>query len=47
MLGIVEPQWYKDLQENKMMAFAMTFMVNAMANSMTATGAFEVYLNGE
>ena len=29
-----------------MTAFAMTFIINAVANSMTATGAFEVLLNG-
>jgi len=46
-LGMAEPQWYKGMTENKMSAFIMVFFANSMAQSMTATGAFEVALDGE
>lgn len=46
-LGMHEPQWYKDMTENKMSTFIMVFFVNSMAQSMTATGAFEVEVDGE
>uniref|UniRef100_A0A7S2D3C0 Selenoprotein T n=1 Tax=Florenciella parvula TaxID=236787 RepID=A0A7S2D3C0_9STRA len=46
-LGMPEPEWYKELQENKMMAFCGVFFMNSMANSLTTTGAFEVLLDGE
>lgn len=47
MVGMPEPQWYKELQENKMMAMCGVFFMNSMANSLTTTGAFEVTLDGE
>jgi selT/selW/selH-like putative selenoprotein len=45
-LGMAEPDWYKSMLENKMSAFIMVFFVNSMAQSMTATGAFEVAVDG-
>jgi len=40
-LGLAPPEWYGWLTENKMSAFVGTFFLNSVANSMTATGAFE------
>lgn len=47
VLGIPEPDIVKSIQENKMVAFFGTFVMNSWANSLTATGAFEVTLDGQ
>lgn len=50
MLGYpagVEPNWFKELQQNKMGAFVGVFFMNSMAQSMTNTGAFEVEVDGK
>ena len=41
------PQWFVEATQNKMAVFAAIFLANTMANSLTATGAFEVTLNGQ
>lgn len=46
-LGMEEPEWYKSMAENKLGTFATVFLANAVVGSMTATGAFEVTLDGE
>lgn len=46
VFGIPEPEWYDQVKNNKMMTFASVFMLNSMANSLTATGAFEVTVDG-
>lgn len=40
------PAWYGQLKENKLNAFFGVFFMNSMAQSMTATGAFEVTVDG-
>lgn len=48
MLGVQDPpQWFKKLQDSKMMAFGCIFLVNSLAQNMMSTGAFEVEYNGE
>lgn len=47
MAGVPEPHVLKAVQENKMMTFMGTFILNSWANSLTATGAFEVSLDGQ
>ncbi len=46
-LGIAEPPFIVWMNSNKVGAFFMLFMINNIANSLLATGAFEVYLNDE
>jgi hypothetical protein len=41
-LGITAPEWYGWFTDNKMQSFIGVFFVNSLANSMTATGAFDV-----
>jgi thioredoxin reductase-like selenoprotein T len=44
-LGIPEPEFVRWMAANKMGAFFAFFMINNVANSFVATGAFEVYLD--
>lgn len=46
MLKMPEPELFGQMKENKMMTFMGIFMANSMANSLTSTGAFEVFLDG-
>lgn len=46
-LGMGEPDWYKTMAANKLNCFIAIFFMNSMAQSMTATGAFEVTVDGE
>ena len=45
-LGLPEPEWYEWMKENKVSTFVGVFFANSVANSMTATGAFEVAVDG-
>ena len=48
LCGFEEPPiWFKDASENKMAVFAGIFILNALANSLTSTGAFEIYVDGK
>jgi selT/selW/selH-like putative selenoprotein len=44
-LGVPEPQLITWISNNKGNTFVILFLLNSVANSMVATGAFEVYLN--
>ncbi|KAJ8601071.1 hypothetical protein CTAYLR_004511 [Chrysophaeum taylorii] len=44
-LGLPVPSWYGLVAENKMMTFAVVWLANNFANSLVATGAFEIYLD--
>jgi len=46
-LGIPENELTKWINENKMGAFIGIFIINNIANSLLATGAFEVYVGDE
>jgi selT/selW/selH-like putative selenoprotein len=46
-LGVPEPELYVLLKENKMNAMIGFFFMNSIANSMVATGAFEVIVDGK
>lgn len=46
-LGMTEPPFVVWMNSNKVGAFFILFMMNNIANSFLATGAFEVYLNDE
>jgi selT/selW/selH-like putative selenoprotein len=46
-LGLTEPPIITWMNSNKVGAFFILFMMNNIANSLLATGAFEVYLNDE
>mmetsp|Transcript_24384 Transcript_24384/g.60087 ORF Transcript_24384/g.60087 Transcript_24384/m.60087 type:complete len:143 (-) Transcript_24384:179-607(-) len=41
------PEWAKLLQDNRGMAIGAFFISNIFVNSLTQTGAFEIYLGGE
>lgn len=41
------PDFVQQLENNKLPVFMGLFMVNNLANSMVATGAFEVYLDDQ
>ena len=45
--GGAEPDWYKQLQENKMGAFIFVFFANSIAQSASTTGAFEIEIDGQ
>jgi selT/selW/selH-like putative selenoprotein len=46
-MGIIQhPEWYTYIKENKMSTFIGVFFANSVAQSMTATGAFEVAVDG-
>mgnify|MGYP001810089158 CR=1 FL=1 len=44
-LGIPEPEFVLWISRNKGNSFLTLFVLNTMANSMLATGAFELYLD--
>ena len=46
--GIAEPAFYKDtLKENRIaLVFLSVFVANAVINSMSSTGAFEILVDG-
>ena len=46
LFGAATPGWYHSVAENKMMAFGAVWMANNVAAQMVATGAFEIYVNG-
>ena len=46
-LNIPVPDFLRQMENNKLPVFLGLFMLNNLANSLVATGAFEVYLNDE
>lgn len=46
-IGIQEPELVTWMANNRVGAFFILFMVNNVANSLLATGAFEVYIDEE
>lgn len=46
-LGMPSPDWYQQLMQNKMTWFVGVFFANSFAQSLTATGAFEVEVDGQ
>lgn len=44
-MNIPVPDFVRQLENNKLPVFLGLFMINNLANSMVATGAFEVYLD--
>jgi len=47
MLGIEEPEYYRQIKEKQMLFLGGLFMLNNLGNSMLATGAFEIHLEDE
>lgn len=39
------PGMIREMNNNKPAMFMMLFVINSMGNSLSATGAFEIYLN--
>ena len=46
-LGISEPWWFAKVKENRVATFMVLFVLNNIGNSQLATGAFEIYLDGD
>lgn len=46
-LGIPTPEIVVKMNNNKPVAFMALFIMNSVANSLIATGAFEIYVNEE
>lgn len=46
-LGMPTPDFVVQLNNNKLGAFMGLFVMNSLANSLIATGAFEIYVNDE
>ncbi len=46
-IGIPEPEFVSAMRNNQMMTVVGLFMLNNFGNSMLATGAFEIYLDGK
>lgn len=46
-LGVPTPGFVDELSKNKVPAFIFLFVMNSFANSLIATGAFEIYVNEE
>jgi selT/selW/selH-like putative selenoprotein len=44
-LGIPVPEIVQNMNNNKPVAFMVLFVMNSLANSLIATGAFEIYVN--
>lgn len=44
-LGVPEPRFYVEMNNNKVACFIVLFMLNSWGNSGLATGAFEIYYN--
>ena len=47
MLNIPEPYFITLIKTNKIMTFVALIYLNSLGSSMLASGAFEIYLNGE
>jgi selT/selW/selH-like putative selenoprotein len=47
MLGIATPEWLKTVLGNKLYLFGGIFVFNQIGSSLTRTGAFEVYYDGD
>jgi selT/selW/selH-like putative selenoprotein len=47
IIAVPEPSWYRTFTENKMNAMIAMFFMNSICNSMVATGAFEVTVDGQ
>ena len=47
MLGMATPGWFKYIKDNQMIFALGLFIMNNIAQGMMATGAFEIYYNGE
>lgn len=46
-MGLPEPEFVSAMRNNQMMTVVGLFMLNNFGNSMLATGAFEIYLDGD
>lgn len=46
-LGMAQPAWFKYVKENQMVFALGLFMLNNIAQGMMATGAFEIYVDGD
>lgn len=46
-IGVPMPQFVREISNNKVPAFIFLFVMNSFANSLIATGAFEIYVNEE
>lgn len=47
LLGVAPPGFYTTVvKPNRIMSFGVIFIANSFAQSLVATGAFEVYING-
>lgn len=46
-LGMQTPEIVVAMNKNKVVAFMILFMMNNVANSLIATGAFEIYVNDD
>lgn len=46
-LGLQTPDFVVQMNKNKVGAFMGLFVMNSLANSLVATGAFEIYVNEE
>jgi len=46
-IGIAEPEILNALGNNKMAVFVSLFMINQLGHGLLATGAFEVYIDGD
>lgn len=46
-LGIPVPEIVQKMNNNKPVAFMVLFVMNSLANSLIATGAFEIYVNDD
>ena len=46
-LGMPVPQIIVQMNNNKPVAFFLLFVMNSLANSLIATGAFEIYVNDD
>lgn len=45
--GIDEPWWMVWINSNRLQCFMALFLLNSVASSLIATGAFEIYLDGD
>jgi selT/selW/selH-like putative selenoprotein len=45
--GSREPAWFQTMKQNQMATFFGLFMLNNIGASMLATGAFEIFVDGE
>ena len=47
MLGGPPPAWFNSIKENRMMAVGVLFLGNSFAQQLVATGAFEIWYDGD